>query len=42
MSDFETYDCANCETEFTAHPSANAANDGYCSPACQTAAEGLR
>jgi DNA-directed RNA polymerase subunit RPC12/RpoP len=39
MSDFETYTCANCGEEFRAHPSANAAKNEYCSPACNTEAE---
>jgi hypothetical protein len=38
MSDFETYTCDNCGDEFKAHESANAAENGYCSPKCQTAA----
>lgn len=41
MSDFETYQCANCGESFTAHPSANAAGNSYCSPACETQGKGL-
>ncbi|MFC6973486.1 hypothetical protein ACFQL1_20050 [Halomicroarcula sp. GCM10025709] len=40
MSDFDHYDCPNCGESFAAHPSARAADTGYCSPACQTAGEG--
>jgi endogenous inhibitor of DNA gyrase (YacG/DUF329 family) len=38
MSEFETVDCTNCGEEFKAHPSANAAQNGYCSPKCQNEA----
>lgn len=38
MSDFETYNCEHCGDEFAAHESANAAENGYCSPECRTAA----
>jgi hypothetical protein len=38
MSDFETYSCENCGTEFKAYPDAEAAQNGYCSPKCQNAA----
>jgi len=41
MSDFETFECANCGGPFVAHPSANGAGNGYCSPACETAGKGL-
>jgi hypothetical protein len=41
MSDFETYDCANCGDDFDAHPSANAAANAYCSPTCESAGKGL-
>jgi len=41
MSGFETYACENCNEEFTAHPSARAAETGYCSPQCHTAGEGF-
>lgn len=41
MSDFETYTCETCGTEFKAHPSARAAADAYCSPACESEGEGL-
>lgn len=35
MSDFETYTCENCNEEFKAHPSANAAAKELCSPRCE-------
>lgn len=41
MPAFDTYECGSCGREFEAHPSANAAETGYCSPACETAGEGL-
>ncbi|MCU4716791.1 hypothetical protein [Halapricum hydrolyticum] len=41
MSDFETYTCEHCGEPFRAHPSANAAENGYCSPACETAGKEL-
>jgi formylmethanofuran dehydrogenase subunit E len=41
MPSFETLDCDNCGEPFTAHPSAQAAQTGYCSPACHSAGEGL-
>ncbi|MFB6073957.1 MAG: hypothetical protein ABEJ89_02990 [Haloarculaceae archaeon] len=41
MAEFETYECANCGTDFRAHPSANAAETGYCSPACESQGKGL-
>ena len=37
MSEFETYTCDNCGDEFEAQESANAAEETYCSPECQTA-----
>ena len=37
MSDFESYTCETCGDEFKAHPSSNAAKNGYCSPACADA-----
>lgn len=36
MPEFETYTCENCGDEFEALESSNAAENGYCSPACQT------
>ena len=39
MSDFEIYTCENCGEEFRAHPSANAAENGYCSPRCESEAK---
>ncbi|WP_268895804.1 hypothetical protein [Halosimplex salinum] len=41
MSDFETYDCDNCDGEFAAHPSARAAETSYCSPRCESVGTGL-
>ncbi|WP_257217569.1 hypothetical protein [Halapricum salinum] len=41
MSDFERYTCKNCEETFKAHPSARAAQNGFCSPACESAGKGL-
>jgi hypothetical protein len=41
MSDFESYTCDNCDAEFKAHPSGNAAANAYCAPACETAGKGL-
>jgi hypothetical protein len=41
MADFETYTCETCGTDFRAHPSANAARNHYCSPACETDGKGL-
>ncbi len=41
MPEFESIECANCGTEFRAHPSANAAENQYCSPACKSEGEGL-
>ncbi len=38
MSDFETYTCNGCGESFKAHPDSNAAERGYCSPACANAA----
>jgi len=34
MSDFETVTCEQCSDDFTAHPDSNAAERGFCSPAC--------
>lgn len=41
MPEFDTYECANCGRDFQALPGANAAEDGYCSPACESAGKGL-
>jgi len=38
---FETLTCNACGEEFGAHPSANAAQNGYCSPRCETEGRGL-
>jgi len=40
MSDFETYECANCGEAFKAHPSANAATRALCSPRCDREYDG--
>ena len=37
LSEFETDTCKHCGESFRGHPSANAAENGYCSPACETA-----
>ncbi len=37
MSDFDTFDCANCGESFKAYPDSNAAEKEACSPACETA-----
>ncbi len=41
MSEFETYSCEHCSDSFTAHPSANAADEQYCSPACEESGKGI-
>lgn len=41
MSDFDTYTCENCTGTFKAHPDAEAGQEGYCSPSCQTEGKGL-
>lgn len=41
MEGFDSVECANCGDPFGAHPSAKAAESGYCSPACHGAGEGL-
>jgi len=41
MPEFETYECNECGDRFTALPDANAAQEGYCSPACETHGKGL-
>jgi|GEM_PF-964177 len=33
---FESYECANCGDSFTAYEDAQAAQNGYCSPRCET------
>jgi endogenous inhibitor of DNA gyrase (YacG/DUF329 family) len=38
MSDFDTVSCEQCGTEFKALPDSEAAESGFCSPACQNAA----
>ncbi|AGB32885.1 hypothetical protein C488_09549 [Natrinema pellirubrum DSM 15624] len=34
MSDFETVTCEQCRGDFKAYPDFNAAERGFCSPAC--------
>lgn len=34
MSDFESVTCEQCDEKFKAYPDANAAERGFCSPAC--------
>jgi hypothetical protein len=41
MVEFETLSCNSCGDSFKVHPSAAAAETGYCSPACETDGEGL-
>lgn len=41
MPEFDTYTCNECTDEFTALPGANAAEAGYCSPACEVDGKGL-
>lgn len=40
MSDFESYECVNCGTEFHAYPDANATDGPYCSPRCESEGKG--
>lgn len=37
MPEFRTYECNQCGDAFAAVEGANAARDGYCSPACEVA-----
>ena len=37
MPEFETYSCEHCGDDFKALEGANAAENEYCSPKCQTA-----
>ncbi len=41
MATLETFECEECGSEFKAVPGAAAAKNGYGSPACETAGEGL-
>ena len=41
MASFANLTCEHCGEQFAAHPDGNAAATGYCSPACETAGEGL-
>ncbi len=36
MANFETHTCNGCGESFEAHADSKAAQEGYCSPACQT------
>lgn len=42
MSAFESYTCQQCAESFSAHPSARAARNEYCSPACESTGKGYR
>ncbi|WP_279587137.1 hypothetical protein [Halobacterium sp. R2-5] len=37
----ETYECQSCGDEFKAFEDSVAADDGYCSPRCETEGKGL-
>lgn len=41
MPALNTYDCVECGESFRAVEGSNAAENGYCSPACETAGKGL-
>lgn len=41
MTEFETVPCESCGEDFTAHPSAMAADNGFCSPRCESEGKGL-
>jgi hypothetical protein len=41
MPQFDTYTCNECGEEFRALDGANAAEEGYCSPACVEAGKNL-
>jgi predicted nucleic acid-binding Zn ribbon protein len=41
MPTLATYECSECGESFKAVDGARAAENGYCSPACETAAKGL-
>jgi len=41
MPAFDTFECAECSTEFKALADANAARTGYCSPACESSGKKL-
>lgn len=41
MSGLQTFECDQCGETFAAVAGANAAENGYCSPACETAGKGL-
>lgn len=40
MSDFDTFECANCSESFVAYAESNAADAEACSPACHSAVAG--
>jgi hypothetical protein len=41
MSEFSTYECEHCGEQFRALDGANAAENGYCSPRCESEGKGL-
>ena len=41
MPSFDTYTCGECGVEFKSLAGANAADTGYCSPACESRGKGL-
>ncbi|SDJ23928.1 hypothetical protein SAMN05216226_101272 [Halovenus aranensis] len=41
MASLDTYTCNECGTAFKSMAGANAAEAGYCSPACETEGKGL-
>lgn len=40
MPGFNSYTCSNCGDDFKALDGANAAENGYCSPKCESEAKG--
>jgi len=41
MTAFATYECVECGESFGAVDGARAAENGFCSPQCETAGKGL-
>lgn len=41
MPTFDSYTCNECGDDFKALAGANAAKEGYCSPACVVSGKGL-
>lgn len=41
MPEFQTHECSECGDSFAAVEGANAARNGYCSPACERAGKDL-